>query len=613
MLNFSIASTNGFVPPSSNSVNNPLIPLCSFISSINEVEPKNISCHGNIKVKKMLIKNIIIFSLIYLKFIQTQPPIILNGHYLEYEHFSMNGNSLNSMLPNIKEQLRQRLFSNAFIAIEHARNILPQANPNNPIPYLQENNEGNFNYILYHINQNNLVRTFPFHQQFINQTIQYNPSEYLNGNIPPTTFNQNIILNGNGLINLFYFIRCKNINNLEKFEYILFQFINIMIKIYFLLFLINLIIIVIQTQTPPINEFILHSEYYSINGGQLNNMLPHMKAALRQQLFNNAYLGIIHAREELPPPNPNEPEYFEDHHNDENDMSESYHFALYHQNLYNLIEPLPNNQQITNLNLPVINQPMDQYYLNNNNINLPNQFNQSITFNGNGEFEIIYFISCKHQNNFERIDYSEKHIFNTATSIIELEQSIMHLNNDGSIVRILQDLNVHIRQHLFDKAYLAIEAARNRLPVANPNNPINLQDANPNDGIDYDFVLYHQNQHNMVRQIGNFGQFVHQNENIDLPDIDDVADLDEFTQEITLNENENIIISNFIRFHRRNSLETFEYMERHIFEPEELQIQFNQVITHRDEEGTIISIIQGRVQSYLRRKAHTCLVQWSVT
>lgn len=158
---------------------------------------------------------------------------------------------------------------------------------------------------------------------------------------------------------------------------------------------------------------------------------------------------------------------------------------------------------------------------------------------------------------------------------------------------------MHIRQHLFDKAYLAIEAARNRLPVANPNNPINLQDANPNDGIDYDFVLYHQNQHNMVRQIGNFGQFVHQNENIDLPDIDDVADLDEFTQEITLNENENIIISNFIRFHRRNSLETFEYMERHIFEPEELQIQFNQVITHRDEEGTIISIIQGRVQSYI--------------
>uniref|UniRef100_A0A1I8AZY1 Uncharacterized protein n=1 Tax=Meloidogyne hapla TaxID=6305 RepID=A0A1I8AZY1_MELHA len=154
------------------------------------------------------------------------PP--MNEFILEYEYYSINDILMNHMLPNMIAELRQQLFDNAYKAIDYARGKYQeanrQANPNNPLNLRQMINDGNiilgkYDFILYHPNQNNQVRNFTVNQPHSNEILQIGEYQQMNGGGVHHQFHQNIKIRRSGIIDIFYYIRCKHNNNRERFEY----------------------------------------------------------------------------------------------------------------------------------------------------------------------------------------------------------------------------------------------------------------------------------------------------------------------------------------------------------------------------------------------------------
>uniref|UniRef100_A0A915NT94 Uncharacterized protein n=1 Tax=Meloidogyne floridensis TaxID=298350 RepID=A0A915NT94_9BILA len=152
----------------------------------------------------------------------------MNHFNLEHEYYELNGDQLEYMLPHIKGELRQQLFHNAYKAIEFARLRVHQANPganqNEQLIYLdtvavQNMIHANYDFILYPPNQNNLVRTLRFNEPHSNGTLEIWEDEHTNGGSIQNQFNHLIALYPNGTLDLFYYIRCQNRNNIERFEY----------------------------------------------------------------------------------------------------------------------------------------------------------------------------------------------------------------------------------------------------------------------------------------------------------------------------------------------------------------------------------------------------------
>jgi len=78
---------------------------------------------------------------------------------------------------------------------------------------------GKYDFILYHPNQNNQIRNLTVNQVHSNGILQIGEYQQMNGGGISDQFNQNIKIRRSGTIDIFYYIRCRNQNNIERFEY----------------------------------------------------------------------------------------------------------------------------------------------------------------------------------------------------------------------------------------------------------------------------------------------------------------------------------------------------------------------------------------------------------
>ncbi|CAK5080244.1 unnamed protein product [Meloidogyne enterolobii] len=200
--------------------------------------------------------------------------------------------------------------------------------------------------------------------------------------------------------------------------------------------IINLNLILIIQAPPPMHEFILEYEYYSLNNILMNHMLPNMLAELRQTVFANAYKAIDFARgkfqEANRPANPNSPLHLRQQINDGNIVLGKYDFILYHPNQNNQIRNLTVNQVHSNGILQI------GEYQQMNGGGFSDQFNQNIKIRRSGTIDIFYYIRCQHVNNIERFEYSEIHRIIKNNLTINFGQQITHRAIDGTIISILQ-------------------------------------------------------------------------------------------------------------------------------------------------------------------------------
>ncbi|KAL7075805.1 hypothetical protein ACQ4LE_005359 [Meloidogyne hapla] len=174
-------------------------------------------------------KIVIFLIILFLNLILIQAPPPFNEFDLKYEYYSINNFELNEMKLYMKEELREQLFNNAYKAIEYARSILVHPNPIEPLYYINpsfvylQNIVGYFNFTLYHPTQYNQIQQLNDHQPFINQTLppqfdnEYEEMEYDEN--APIEFDQDLTLNGNGTIYIFYFIKYLRGTNIEQLAY----------------------------------------------------------------------------------------------------------------------------------------------------------------------------------------------------------------------------------------------------------------------------------------------------------------------------------------------------------------------------------------------------------
>ncbi|KAL7075493.1 hypothetical protein ACQ4LE_005362 [Meloidogyne hapla] len=188
--------------------------------------------------KKFIILFLILFN-IYLNFVQAIPPThTLTPPYddfiLQYEYYSMNNVEIYNIPLNIREEIRHRLFINAFKAIYFARNqiqeVAPyyQTNPNEPIHFhdqtsLYENTTIiSFDFKYYLQNQSKFVVEHDNHKPFANKYFEEQEEDESDNDEEeeePDHFNNNVKLYEDGRIESFYFMKWQYKNTTQKFSY----------------------------------------------------------------------------------------------------------------------------------------------------------------------------------------------------------------------------------------------------------------------------------------------------------------------------------------------------------------------------------------------------------
>ncbi|KAL7075474.1 hypothetical protein ACQ4LE_005384 [Meloidogyne hapla] len=174
---------------------------------------------------------------------------------------------------------------------------------------------------------------------------------------------------------------------------------------------------------PAINHYNFVVENYSMNEVELTNILPHMKATIRHNLFQNAYTAI-------------------------RDAIITLRFINADLHIQNII---PNSllqfeKRLTfyrnNINVPHIVTNQDAtHHLNNGHANggeVQNYFTQNVRHYGYGANFYVYKIKWQHRRNRENVEYIEEFYYNQGVKFINFRQSIRYEYNAGHTLTIQQ-------------------------------------------------------------------------------------------------------------------------------------------------------------------------------
>uniref|UniRef100_A0A915P1M6 Uncharacterized protein n=1 Tax=Meloidogyne floridensis TaxID=298350 RepID=A0A915P1M6_9BILA len=181
--------------------------------------------------------------------------------------------------------------------------------------------------------------------------------------------------------------------------------------------------------------------------------------------------------------------------------------------------------------------------------------------------------------------------------------------NNVEIFNIPTHIKEQIRHRLFLNAFKAIYVARQQIEdIAShypANEPIYFADQTSmfenSTTIAFDFRFYRQNQSNLVVDHDNHKPFInkyYEEGEDDEENSDEEEEEDHFNNNVKLYEDGRIESFYFMKWQYRNTTQKFSYSELHGYYQDTLKLIFEQAITHRASDWTIIWILQSRIQNY---------------
>ncbi|KAL7071781.1 hypothetical protein ACQ4LE_008748 [Meloidogyne hapla] len=169
-------------------------------------------------------------------------------------------------------------------------------------------------------------------------------------------------------------------------------------------------------------QLIVVHESYMINGEELTNMLPHIRAQLRTQLSDRANDAIDFAADRLDERNIQSLNFRED--------QKHFIFDFYLPTQAGNVQHLFTDQQ---------RQVFPRVYQNGHANGHPsNEYNQSIKLYGNGVIRQEYSIMWERKENGEKIEYKEITFLDTVNESVIFKQLIVYTDSNGEVLTIEQ-------------------------------------------------------------------------------------------------------------------------------------------------------------------------------